>query len=95
MNLQQAAEKYQKYAPADDTLVPNIAFDTESAQKISEYSLTIGGYVNQATVQFITGDLNIDTDWDNYITTLKNMGVEDYLKIYQEQYDNYMANAAK
>lgn len=93
--LQQAAEKYQKYAPADDTLVPNIAFDTESAQKISEYSLTIGGYVNQATVQFITGDLNIDTDWDNYITTLKNMGVEDYLKIYQEQYDNYMANAAK
>ena len=51
--------------------------------------------MNQATVQFITGDLTIDTDWDNYITTLKNMGVEDYLKIYQEQYDNYMANAAK
>ena len=90
--LQKAAERYNVYAPDLDCLVPNIAFDTETAQKISEYSLTIGGYVNQATVQFITGDLDIEKEWDNYLNTLKTMGVEDYLSLYQAQYDNYMAN---
>lgn len=90
--LQKAAERYSVYAPDLDQIVPNIAFDTETAQKISEYSLTIGGYVNQATVQFITGDLDIEKEWDNYLNTLKNMGVEDYLNLYQAQYDNYMAN---
>lgn len=93
--LQQAATRYSQYSPSDDSLIPNIAFDTESAQKISEYTLTIGGYVNQATVQFITGDLDIEKDWDNYIVTLNNMGVEDYLSIYQAQYDNYIANTGK
>ena len=90
--LQKAAERYSAYAPDLDQVVPNIAFDTESAQKISEYSLSIGGYVNQATVQFITGDLDIEKEWDNYLNTLKNMGVEDYLSLYQAQYDNYLAN---
>lgn len=90
--LQKAAERYNVYAPDLDSVVPNIAFDTETAQKISEYSLTIGGYVNQATVQFITGDLDIEKEWDNYLNTLKTMGVEDYLSLYQAEYDKYMAN---
>ena len=58
-------------------------------------TLQIGGYVNQALVQFITGDLNIDTQWDEYLTTLEKMNVQQYIDTYQKYYDAYMANAAK
>lgn len=91
--FQQAAEKYEKYSPDENTLVPNLSFEGEDSQAISEYTLTIGGYVNQATVQFITGDLDIDKEWDNYINKLKDMGVEDYIARYQKCYDAYMKAA--
>nr|WP_288825366.1 DUF3502 domain-containing protein [uncultured Clostridium sp.] len=92
--FQKAAEKYEKYSPDINTLIPNLAFEGEDSQAVSEYTLTIGGYVNQATVQFITGNLDIDKEWDNYISKLKDMGVEDYIKRYQKCYDAYMKTEA-
>ncbi len=90
--LQSAAEVYSKYAPDLDTLLPDLVFEGQDAQTISEKTLTIGGYVNQSVVQFITGDMDIDKDWDNYISTLKDMGVDEYLNIYQKYYDEYKSN---
>lgn len=84
------ARYYEPYLPDIDMIVPNLAFSTEDTQKISEYTTTIGGYVNQAEVQFITGDLDVEKDWDTYIQTLKNMGVEDYIALYQKNYDKYL-----
>ncbi len=93
--FQKAAEKYEKYSPDVSTLIPNLAFGGEDSQAISEYTLTIGGFVNQATVQFITGNMDIDKDWNNYISKLKDMGVEDYIARYQKCYDAYMKAAGK
>ena len=93
--LQKAGELYQPYEPALETLVPNLVFEGSDAQIISEATLQIGGYVNQALVQFITGDLNIETQWDEYLTTLEKMNVQQYIDTYQKYYDAYMANAAK
>lgn len=90
--LQKAAEIYDQYSPAEESLVPNVAFSDEDAQKISQYTLTIGGYVNQAAVQFITGELSIEKDWETYLRKLEDMGVEDYISMYQKAYDEYMAN---
>lgn len=88
--LQAAAQKYDQYSPKDETIVPNLVFEGQDAQTISESMITIGGYVDQAMVQFITGELDIDTDWDAYLEQLKAMGVENFLNIYQTYYDAYM-----
>jgi putative aldouronate transport system substrate-binding protein len=93
--FQKAAEKYEKYSPDVNTLIPNLAFEEEDSQAISEYTLTIGGFVNQATVQFITGNMDIDKEWGNYISKLKDMGVDDYIARYQKCYDAYMKAAGK
>lgn len=93
--LQKAAENYDQYSPDINSLIPNLAFVDEDSQAISEYTLTIGGYVNQATVQFITGNQDIDKEWDNYISKLKDMKVDDYIARYQKCYDAYMAAAGK
>ena len=91
--LQQWAELYDQYAPAVETLVPNLAFEGEDAKIVTEGTLTIGGYVSQAQVQFIDGNLDIEKDWDAYIQKLKDMGVEEYIAAYQRGYDAYMAAA--
>ncbi|AOZ96617.1 type 2 periplasmic-binding domain-containing protein [Butyrivibrio hungatei] len=93
--LQAAAEKYSKFDPGEDTLVPNLVFEGQDAQTISELTLTIGDYVNQATVQFITGDMDVDKDWETYISKLESMGVDNYVSLYQKYYDKYMENIEK
>lgn len=42
--------------------------------------------------RFITGDLNIDTEWDAFQAELISMGIEDCIAIYQECYDNFVAS---
>ncbi|MCR5557231.1 MAG: hypothetical protein K6F75_06700 [Butyrivibrio sp.] len=91
--LQQWAELYDKYAPPVETLVPNMSFDEEEAKIVTEATLTIGGYVNQALVQFIDGSMDIEKDWDSYIEKLKSMGVDEYIAAYQRTYDAYIAAA--
>ncbi|MBO7335038.1 MAG: hypothetical protein J6U67_09075, partial [Lachnospiraceae bacterium] len=91
--LQQWAELYNEYAPSTDTLVPNLAFEGEDAKIVTEGTLTIGGYVSQAQVQFIDGSLDIEKDWDAYLQKLESMGVQDYIAAYQRSYDAYMAAA--
>ena len=90
--LQKAAEQYAEFAPDESTIVPNLVFEGQDAQTVSEGTLTIGGYVNQACVQFITGDLDVEKDWDTYINKLETMGVENYIATYQSAYDTYMSN---
>ena len=40
-------------------------------------------------VQFITGELDIEKDWDAYLEQLQTMGVDNFLEIYQKYYDEY------
>ncbi|MDD6614593.1 MAG: hypothetical protein PUF13_00595 [Lachnospiraceae bacterium] len=91
-HLQKWAEQYAEFAPDESTIVPNLVFEGQDAQVVSEGTLTIGGYVNQACVQFITGDLDVEKDWDTYISKLEAMGVENYIATYQKAYDAYMSN---
>ena len=91
--FQQCAELYDKYSPPIDTLVPNMSFEEDDARIVTESTLTIGGYVNQALVQFIDGSMDIEKDWDSYIEKLKSMGVDEYIAAYQRAYDAYMEAA--
>lgn len=87
--LHMAAKRYEKYAIPRENLIPVLNFDQDDSKKIADYTLTIGGYVNQALVQFITGDLDIEKDWDAYISKLQGMGLDDYIATYQKAYDEF------
>ena len=34
--------------------------------------------------QFVTGKKNVDKDWDAYLKNLKDSGLDQYLKLYQD-----------
>lgn len=81
--------KYEPYAPKTDSLsvLPPIKLKDEDSQQIQTISVELANYVKESTIRFITGDLSLDKDWDNYVQNLYNIGLGKYLDIYQQGYD--------
>lgn len=90
--LYECGNAYQKYKPDDSSVLPNMAYSEDDARKISDYSVSIGQYVNQATVQFITGDLDVEKDWQSYVDKINGMDLEGYISVQQKAYDDYLKN---
>ena len=44
----------------------------------------------ESIAKFITGDKSLD-EFDDFVQQIEDMGIQDYLDIYQECYDDYMA----
>jgi putative aldouronate transport system substrate-binding protein len=58
-----------------------------SAEQTAVVSLlepTILDYVNQSIAEFILGKKSIDNDWESYLNDLKQMGLDDYIKIQKD-----------
>lgn len=48
-------------------------------------------YVSQMFAAFITGDSDIDTEWDSYVENLNNMGLQEVIECYEAAYARYVA----
>ncbi len=68
---------------------PNVYATDEEASVLSQYLVDIQTYVEQMNVAFISG-VNDMATFDSYLTTLKNMNIEELIQIKQAQYDRYM-----
>ena len=44
----------------------------------------------ESIAKFITGDKSLD-EFDDFVQQIEDIGIQDYLDIYQECYDDYMA----
>ncbi|MGI5856848.1 MAG: extracellular solute-binding protein [Candidatus Merdivicinus sp.] len=75
------------YGNAPKDTVPNLIYTSEELEELSELEATISTYAKESQTRFLTGDLDIEADWDSYLKELDNMGLSDYLKIMQAAYD--------
>lgn len=50
----------------------------------------LGDYIGEMQMKFITGEEPL-TNYDNYLDTLKKMGIEELIAVYQDAYDRYNA----
>ncbi|MCK9253308.1 MAG: extracellular solute-binding protein [Clostridiales bacterium] len=77
------------YEPHYNTNVtPHIIYIDESvASEYADTKTALYDYMYTSTAQFITGGMNPETDWDGYLSELKNIGLEDYLRMTQEALD--------
>lgn len=63
---------------------------TSDEQSVIDAKLTdIHKYACEMRGKFITGVADIKTGWDEYITTINKMGIDDVLKVYQAAYDRW------
>ncbi|NWL86190.1 MULTISPECIES: extracellular solute-binding protein [unclassified Paenibacillus] len=72
--------------PDEKLMIPNFSED-ENIQ-LSTYATDIEAYTEEQVVKFITGAKSLD-EWDNYVSTLNKMHLDNYLAIYQAAYDRW------
>lgn len=82
----EAAEKAEAYIPEE--IWPTFTFTEEESATMDALSTDITTYVNEMRTKFITGDTPM-TEWDNYVKTIEQMGLKDYMEIYKAAYERY------
>lgn len=80
---------------ANDTILQNWTMPTLSLTKDesverSSIMTDIETFAKEQTTQMITGVLDVETNWDSYISTIQSMGIEDAIAITQAAYDRYL-----
>lgn len=87
--LYEQTKKLEPYQQDVATTVPPLFFSAEQSQELADLEATINRYLDEMIARFTTGDADIEADaaWDEFQTTLTQMGLPRMLKIYQEAYD--------
>ena len=88
--LWKCAELYEQYSPGKDSVYPNIVSSEEASKKLVNYQSAIEQYVRQSTIYFITDYMNLDHDWDAYLSMLDVLGLQDYLALLQQAYNEQL-----
>jgi len=79
-------ELYQPYAQPEME-VPPLTFTSEQSQRLSELRTALDTLIEQAFAGFVTGQMDIDSGWDQYLAELENNNLSEFLSIYQAAYD--------
>lgn len=88
------AEGYQKILKPDGVkiLYTTLLQLTQEEQDIyNDVWTDIDTKVTEMNAAFITGQADIEAEWDNYVKSLYNMGLQDIIDVYQAALDRYNA----
>lgn len=66
---------------------PTLVYTADESDRLNTLKTDITMYVEQACGQFITGELDIEENWNTYISTLESNGLDEIVAIEQAAYD--------
>ncbi|GLX68813.1 ABC transporter substrate-binding protein [Paenibacillus glycanilyticus] len=61
----------------------------EEADEAAMLQTNLKNYIEQSTLQFITGNLDLDKDWDEYVEGLNQLQISRYVELMQQAYNDY------
>ncbi|WP_372660823.1 extracellular solute-binding protein [Cohnella sp.] len=85
--LYEATQLYESKQPKELFPVWAVWIDADEADEAGILQTNIRNYVDQNTIQFITGNKDLNEEWDTYVKGLDNMQMDRYLEIMQKAYD--------
>ncbi|NLM10828.1 MAG: extracellular solute-binding protein [Clostridiaceae bacterium] len=85
--LYKGSLEHEKVAQPLESVLPELYYSQEQIDELALLKTTINDYVNSSVVRFITGDLDVEKDWESYLKQMKDLGVERYIEIVQSAYD--------
>ncbi|MBM7567052.1 extracellular solute-binding protein [Paenibacillus sacheonensis] len=88
--LQAATQLYAGKEPKELFPAWDVWVSDADAQQASVLETNLKNYIDQSTLQFITGAKSLLVDWDSYVQGLDEMGLQAYLSIMQQGYDVYV-----
>lgn len=86
-------EKLEPYITedADQKAWPQFTYTEDEAKELTSLADDIEKYVDEMRDKFIVGSVSF-AEWDNYVKTLDQMGLDDYMEIKKTAYDRYENN---
>ena len=67
--------------------ISTLIYTEEENEIMAEPLVMINSYASEARAQFVTGDLDLDKDWEGYLNELYNNELEAVLEVMQAAYD--------
>ena len=74
-----------------DQVMPVVIFDETQAAEVTDLQVGINNHVNESIARFIVGDLDIESDWDWYLRELEVMGLQRFIQLQQQAFDERVA----
>ena len=71
------------------TLPSQVELTYEQNEEYAGIWSDLSTYANTEIFKFVMGEYNFEEDWDSFISTLKEMGLERCVELYQDAYDSY------
>lgn len=79
-------DKLVPFKPAE-TFPQAIWFNPDDAQRLAQIKTDITNYINTNAVQFISGQKDLNKDWDTYVKGFDGLGLDEFIKANQEAYE--------
>ena len=73
-------------------LFPNLTFTEEEQKVITQKWTAIQTYISEKEQKWIMGVEDVEANFDGYIKALKDIGMDDVVKIYNDAYARYIGN---
>lgn len=75
-----------------DGVWPNFCtFTSEESEVLAEYKTDLETYRDEMCIKFITGEADLETEYDSYLETLNSLGLQEMQAIYEASYARYLA----
>ena len=61
--------------------MPALWFSADDGRRVADLQTAIRTYVEQKEAEWVSGQANIDAEWDGFITQLNRLGLQDLLTL--------------
>ena len=71
---------------------PSLKASPDEIQIKTDYLTNVEKYYKETLAQFVTGQKDIDEEWDTYVSQMKSLGYDTILEMYKNQYKRFIGN---
>lgn len=90
VQLFQGTQNYEAVARSAEESLPPLTVPAEKADDYARMKTELEDYMDECMVQFIVGGMDLENDWDGYLDQLNAIGMEEYMTINNEAYQDYL-----
>jgi len=83
------SSKIDESLPKTDFPRDFVSFSTEESETIANYQSDIETYITECLAKFITGDMDVDQDYEEFAATVESLGAREIQTVYQAAYDRF------
>lgn len=87
----EALKMWNDESDSQKTLIPPVTLSEEESKRFATLNGEVDTYMKEQRARFFTLEGDISAEWDTYVQTLKDMGIEEMIQIYQTALERYNA----